>query len=156
SLGIALDGQLSPGNEVNAYRFSGQAGQRMDIERLAAPSSAASWRLVGTRGQTLLSGGINASLGQITPPATGSYQILVEGDGPAAATLTFQIRVSDVSDTPVAVSGLGVLSTGTIAAGEQKSFTFDAPAGRRLSLDSQDRDFDDVVIDLRAPQGTLV
>jgi len=131
-------GQLAPQSGTMAYLFSGTNGQRLNLQSIAASSGDAYWRLVSAADQTLLgAGAINADLGEVVLPATGTYLVLVEGFTENIGVLDYQFRVSFLSNPSGAPSGFGILLNGDTAADQTNDFAYSAPAGLPVYLDSQ-------------------
>ena len=156
TMGPAKSGQLNPLSETDLYAFDGIGGASVLLDRLANSSSSANWRLFGLTNQILANGNIATDLSAVLP-ATGRYVIAIEGSGAVTGTpLDYQFQVTTTVDTPVAVSGLGSILSGTITAGQVVTTTFTAPQGRLIYIESQDRDLDQVTAELRDPGNALV
>ncbi|MEX2214855.1 MAG: putative Ig domain-containing protein [Phycisphaeraceae bacterium] len=67
-------------------------------------------------------------------PIDGEYTFVVRALD--AANLTFDRDLTTVSDTPVAVSGLNAVHTGTLAQGELQNFALSLNAGMMIYIDS--------------------
>ncbi|MBL9172589.1 MAG: hypothetical protein JNL10_03555 [Verrucomicrobiales bacterium] len=158
SVGPVTSGTLSPSTATQAYQYNGTAGQRLNFESLSATANQANWRLVGPANQVVAgSASITADLPKVLLPVTGNYVLLVEGYAESAAPLQFQFTVTNQSDVPVAVSGLGILREGAIAAGQSVTNTFTAPAGLWVYYDSQERNnATSLIAELRDPTGAVV
>jgi hypothetical protein len=157
TLGVNLMGQLSHQLEANLFSISGTAGQRLDLDSIAADSTNANWSLIGTANQVLSSANIQSNHGSdVLLPAAGTYALLISGGADNAATLDYTVRVSDVSDAPVAPSGFGTVQIGTIVGGQEDQFNFTAPAGLLVYFDSQDFDFDALTATLLDPASSAV
>lgn len=142
---------LNPRSETDIYQLNGAKGQRLSFDSLSATAVDATWRLVGPANQTLVSGGIASDLSGVTLPASSPYFLLIEGSAENVLPLNYQVQVADVSDIPVAISGLNTVLSGNLSAGQQDSSTFQAPAGALIYFDSQDRTSSGVTIDLQDP-----
>jgi len=151
-------GTLNPANSTVAYQINATAGQRLNFENQSATLNLANWRLVGPANQNVLPpASITTDLGEVVLPVTGTYWLLVEGYSDNATPLQYQFNASNHSDTPVAVSGLGTVRDGTLAAAQQDTNTFTAPAGLWVYFDSQDRSSGgNLIAELREPLGTVV
>ena len=158
NLGPTTTVTLNPSTAAQVYQYNGVAGQRLIFDSLSATVNQANWRLVGPANQVVAgSANITADFPDVVLPVTGNYVLLIEGYTDAAAPLQFQFTVSDHSDSPVAVSGLGVVREGTIAAGQAVTNTFTAPAGLWVYYDSQDRsNAGSLIAELRDPTGAVV
>lgn len=158
NLGPATTVTLNPSTATQVYQFNGTAGQRLNFDSVSATVNQANWRLVGPANQVVAgSANITADLANVVLPVTGNYLLLVEGYTVAAAPLQFQFTATDLSEAPVAVSGLGIVREGTLAAGQAVTNTFTAPAGLWVYYDSQDRsNASSLIAELRDPTGAVV
>jgi hypothetical protein len=156
TLGAPIAGQLSTRIATDSYLINGTRGQRINLNSIAASDSQANWFLSGPANQNLVFGNITTDLGDVTLPEAGQYWLLIQGTGNTATPLNYQVQLTDVSDAPVAVSGLGVELSGGIFAGQTNTTTFTGPAGLPIYFDSMDRGGSSLVIDLRDPTGALV
>ena len=159
TLGTTLSGQLSPVLACNIYQFNGTRGQRVNLQTLGFSSNYAQWQLVSPANVVLVSGQIYQSLGVVTLPQNGPYTLMVMGYSygtPPTTPFTFQVLVSDVSDTPVSTTGFGTPHAGTVFANQTNSFTYTAPAGLPVYFDSLDASGQSLVVDLVDPAGKAV
>jgi len=137
SYGVTNVGQLAPQSRTAAYSFSGTSGQRLNLRSIGASSASAYWRLVSPINQTLLGiGGIDADLGEVVLPATGTYLVLVEGYSANIGSLDFQFTVSLVSNPSGGTSGFGTVRSGTVLADQTNSFPITGPAGLPVYFDA--------------------
>jgi hypothetical protein len=156
SLTAATSGQLNPASSTDMYQLNGKAGQRLNLKSISATSNQAGWRVVSAANQTLASTSLTANLGDVVLPISGPCWVLVEGTADSITPLSYQFSAIDDSDATVAVGGLGDVRSGTLAAGQQDTFTFTAPAGLWVYYDSQDRTATSLLAELKDPTGTLV
>jgi RHS repeat-associated protein len=136
TLGTDMGGVLSDGTQTDVYRLQGTAGQQVLFHPVSVTgTSFLYWEMRGPGGSTIASGQFSSD-SRATFPIDGTYLLIVRqlqytgGD-------SFAFRVTDVSETPVAASGFGVVRSGTIAAGQFADFTYTAPAGLPIYIDSQ-------------------
>jgi hypothetical protein len=155
TVGLNVTNQLSPRIETDIFQFNGTIGQRVNVTRLSPASSDASWRLVGPANQNLLNNSFFGQLGAATLPATGPYYLLIDGNNTNNSPLRYRVNVSDISDAPVAVSGLGGDISGAVIAGQTNVFTFTASAGTPFYYDSMDR-VGSLTVEVRDPNNALV
>lgn len=157
-LGGNTAGTLNPANAAVAYQINGTAGQRLNFDNVSATLNLAYWRLIGPANQVLVGyTAITSDIGDVVLPVTGTYWLLVEGYSDNVTPLQYQFIASNKSDAPVAVAGLGVVRNGTLAAGQQDTNTFTAPAGLWVYFDSQDpSNSGTIVAELSDPLGTVV
>src|SRR2546430_14489614 len=87
------------------YVFNGAAGQRVTLDSISASASEAQWFLYSPSDQNLVSGNILTDLGEKVLPTTGTYCLVVQGTGISASPLSYQVKLTDALDPPVAVSG---------------------------------------------------
>ncbi|MGN6548033.1 MAG: hypothetical protein ACTHK7_23565, partial [Aureliella sp.] len=132
--GVPVSGSLASGAATAAYQIAGSRGQRLTFDSLQ--SGNASWSVRGPAGQLISSDlGIGTDF-TVTLPSDGPYTLFITGNG-AASAVPFSFQVNDVTDPTVAPSGLGQVRSGTIAAGQIATFTFNVPAGLTLYFDVQ-------------------
>ena len=153
TVGSTITGSLDPGIETDIYQFEGTAGQRLNFEQLLNPSEA-SWYLYGPGNESIVSRNINSDFDN-TLLRDGTYLLVLEGNA-SSGTINYSFQVTDISDATVEVTGLGTLLSGEIAAGEEDTFTFTAPAGLPIYFDSQDGDNDPISLEIVDPDGTRV
>ncbi|MBM3878409.1 MAG: hypothetical protein FJ387_01625 [Verrucomicrobia bacterium] len=156
SLGTIATGRLDPGNRLDLYRFTGTAAQRLRLESLSASGSEANWRLFGPANQQLTSTGIQTSPGELSLPGAGTCLLVVEGWADATAPLDYQIRVTDISDAPVAPDTFSAIQTAVLAPGETRTLTFQAPAGLPVFFDSLQPNAWAINVGLTAEDSTVV
>jgi hypothetical protein len=97
--GVAVSGQLSPGNETDAYSFAVAAGQRFFFNRTASQGDI-SWRLIAPDGKTAW-GPTNlvTDVEDYTATQSGAYSLLIEGRVTSAApTANYTFNVQPIND----------------------------------------------------------
>ncbi|MEC4811704.1 MAG: putative Ig domain-containing protein [Scytonema sp. PMC 1069.18] len=153
-MGTAISNHLSPGHEVDLYRFIGSAGQQLSFNLDAESWSSANWVLYGTDNQVL------ASPAQLSPDfnvmlkANGLYTLAIHGSSSEAVNYSF--TVTDNTPSKVATTGLGAVQNGTISANHVTTQTFSATAGTRIYFDSQLANNTPLIARLMNPDGTEV
>jgi hypothetical protein len=156
TVGATVSDSLSDETQTRLYRFAGTAGQRLNLQSLTSPSTEAVWTLIGLADQNLGSYPyISGDIGIVTLPATGTYTIAVIGNALKTSSFNYQFTLSDVSDTTVSTTGLGVVVSGNIVANQTNTFTFTAPAGLPIFFDSQDTSGQSLLVDVISPDSTL-
>ena len=125
-LGEPIQGNLASGFEAKLYQFEGRAGQRISFDDLGSDSGA---RII-----------IYQPDGQVTGFSSildfdGTYILAVEGLG-TSSSVNYSFEVTDISDPPVPVTGFGDEQSGTVAPGEQFTYSFEAPAGLPFYFDN--------------------
>ena len=150
-----ISNTLDPGSETQLYQFTGTAGQKLFFDNLTASSTSGNWQLFGPSNQYVAGANISNDFGA-TLPYNGTYVLALQGVGNLSNTLDYSFRIFDVTEPTVSLSGLGGVHSGSLAAGGLDTFTFDAPAGQFLYLDSQDRDFDGSSIQILDPSGSSI
>jgi hypothetical protein len=153
--GPTNSGSLAPQSMTAAYRFNGTNGQRIDLQSIASSSGNANWRLVSPADQTLASGAISFGLGEVVLPITGTYLVLIEGYTENIGALAFQFRVALISNATGSASGFGAIHSGDLLSGQTNSFTYNAPAGLLVELDSL-TNTSPTTIEFLAPSGNAV
>ncbi len=126
TLAATTSGTLNPGTSTAIYQVSGTAGQRLLFHSLA--SGGADWTLYSPGDEVVQGANQNIAIDfTATLAGTGTYLLVVAGNSTSPVPYSFQ--VTDVSDAAVTPSGFGVVQSGTIAAGQVATFTYEAPAG---------------------------
>lgn len=137
-LGGTYSEQFTTPRQNEFYRFTGTAGQRLHfhVSAVSGETSGLGWALYTPWMKSWASRWITTSSHDFdaTLPADGSYLLAIGGSS-GQANASFQ--VTDISETPVTLSGLGTIHEGTLAAGATQSFTFTASAGVPVLLDPQ-------------------
>ena len=155
--GATTSGSLNPADRLSAYRFTGQQGQRLEVQQVSATGTNASWRWVAPDGRDLVTRAFNLDLPAVTLPVDGDYFLIVDGPANAAtAPIDYQFMVNDVSDAPVTPSGLGTVVSGTIAAGQVDTYNFTANAATRVFLERQLLNTSSLIAEIRDPDGQVV
>ncbi|MEK7674455.1 MAG: hypothetical protein AAB676_01305, partial [Verrucomicrobiota bacterium] len=156
TFGTPVDGELTSRREVDLYRFTGTAGQRITLTRANTSGTEEQWRLISPQNSTLLSVGIYLDLGQTVLPVSGEFVVLVDSSSGSAAPFTYQISMTDQTEAPITATGFGVVNSGTINAGGTDSFTFNASAGTVIYFDSQDLSTTSLEAQLINPESSQV
>jgi large repetitive protein len=155
--GSTTSDQLSPALACNMYQFNGKRGQRVSIQWGAFATNQIQWQLISPANAVLAQGQTYyQNLTPITLPMDGSYVVMLEPMAPGNSPVVYQFLASDLTDSPVATSGLGTAHAGTISANVTNSFTFTAPAGLPFYFDSLDASGQSLVVDLIDPKTNVV
>jgi RHS repeat-associated protein len=152
-LNTNIDNNLNPGLETDIYKIVGVAGQKLKFDQLLSPSTG-NWQLYGPGNQFLTNNFLGTDF-ETTLTLDGTYILALQGNA-SSGTINYRFKVTDTSDDPVDVSGLGEVFAGDIEAGQVDTFTFDAPAGLSLYLDSQDGDGEAITITVLDPDATQI
>ncbi len=144
----SVSGSLNPGNAVTTYQIDGTSGERLLFHSVSTTSTNGSWLLLGEAGNEVAGNGI-ASDFTANLTTTGTYYLELVGN--ITGEIDYSFQVSDVSDSPVPATGLGVPESGSLAGGDSATFTFTAPAGLPVYFNSLDRSFGPVSATLTDP-----
>ncbi|MEG3928593.1 putative Ig domain-containing protein [Microcoleus sp. T3_D1] len=153
-VGTPTPGTLDPGNEVELYKFTGTAGQRLNFDVAVPFGNSADWILYGPNNQPLPSSSGTGSDFNLMLPTTGEYVLAVRGR--SSTPVNYSFTATDVTPASVATTGLGSVQSGNIAAAQVVNHTFTASAGTRIYFDSQDSDNDPVEVKLFNPDGSQI
>jgi subtilase family serine protease len=133
---ITVSGQLDPGRETDAYRFSVQAGERFFFDMHSVSNTNAQWRLVDPFGDQVFATNIGTDIEPPVLTKPGTYTLLLEGRRTQTTPISYQFNVQKVVDENAALT-LGALVNGSIAhAGQQDFYTFALSQRSRVYLDS--------------------
>jgi len=152
TLGPAVNGVLTPGTEVDWYRFTATMGQRIFFDG-ADTNTAGSWFLFNAANQGLAGNALSADF-EYTVPQSGTYFLAVYHNNPGALPYSIRVFVAG-STTNAYVLGTGVTNTLT-AAGEEHRYTFTGTVGQRIFYDALEADFDAINVYLFDPLGNNV
>jgi hypothetical protein len=153
-LGAPNNGQLTPGNETDLYRFNANAGQRFyfDFQQFGLFDTA--WRLLSPYGDQVFFSRIDSDQGPLALPLSGTYTLLIEGRFANIATNAYRFNVQPVSDDDAALA-LGARVDGTIAhTGQIDRYHFTLSQRALVAFDSLSTA--DFRWSLSGPRGVLV
>jgi YD repeat-containing protein len=149
-LNTVENGTLTSGLQAKAYRFEGAAFQRLSFTSLAiSPASSGNWTLYGSDNQVVAWSTLGSSF-DATLRTPGTY-VLVLGGASQGTPIDYSFQVADTSDPSVPLSGFGTEQSVAIGPGEQARYTFSAPAGRLVFLDSTSTDSDWLLVRVQDP-----
>ncbi len=155
SLGTTITDTLKPGIKTDIYQFTGKAGQRILVDSLVnGVVSGATWSLYGNGSQRLNNTNLGIDFLQ-TLPTDGTYFLFIDGNL-NNNTINYSFRVNDISDPTVSNTGFNTIYSGTIAAGEDTTFTLSASAGLPIFLDGLTLDNQSIYVELRDPLNNIV
>ncbi|HRI16233.1 MAG TPA: hypothetical protein PLX89_24825, partial [Verrucomicrobiota bacterium] len=155
TLTAPVSGALNPRSRTDVYQFNGVKGHRIRFDSISATTGEANWRLVTPANVTLSTGSILTDIADAVIPDTGPMLLLVEGTVENTNPLNYQVRLTDVSEPTVAVSGLNTIIEGTLS-GTPITNTFKAPAGLAIYFDSLDRAAGGASVEIRDPSNNFV
>lgn len=126
TLGTPVNGSLSAGLGAAMYRFSVQAGDRIDISPMAGGGTLY-WRLIDPTGNTLISATSSAYSNYLIRKS-GEYTVLLEGALNASTALEYSFGVSLRSHEDLLPAGtaltLGEPVSGQLAPSTSKTYRF--------------------------------
>ena len=133
---ITVSGQLDPGRETNAYRFTVQEGERFFFDNRSVSGTNAQWRLVDPFGDQVFATNIGTDIEPPVLTKPGTYTLLLEGRRNQATPISYQFNVQKVVDENAALT-LGTTVNGSIAhAGQQDFYSFSLAQRSRIYFDS--------------------
>ena len=137
-LDTVIDGKLSPGSEDDLYRFAGNEGQRIFIDKISN-SGSVDWVLYDPQNKVVTS---NSSMGdmEIVLAADGEYKLAIRGKAGFTNTVdySFEIITPDEVTAPMELGSLESPKSvyGEITEkGERDIYTFDGQVGQRILFD---------------------
>ncbi len=149
----SVSGSLNPGDTYNIYQVDGTSGERLQFHSVSTTSTDGNWLLFGENGDEVAGSGLGSDF-TANLTATGPYDLELIGN--ITGEIDYSFQVSDISDQPVATSGLGVAESGSLAAGTSTSFTFTASAGLPVYFNSFDRSYGPVSVTLTDPNNHTI
>ena len=126
SFGQQVNSVLAPGNETDAYRFTGTAGQRLYFD--AQSGSPLSWQLVDPFGKDIFNTAGSSYVDQQPAALTagGTYTLLINGSIAASAAVDYSFTVHEIVDSIQPVS-LNSVVTGTLGVGQKQTYSLTVP-----------------------------
>lgn len=106
-IGAAVIGNLTPGNRVNLFQFTGTSGQRLKFDLNAASWSGANWVLYDPSGVAVKTPSSSSPDFIATVGADGIYTLAIAGG--SATPVNYGFQVTDLSVTSVVNAGLDVV-----------------------------------------------
>ena len=138
-LDTVIEGKLSPGSEDDIYRFAGNEGQRIYIDKISSSNNSVHWVLYDPQNAEVDS---KSSMGdmELILPADGEYKLALRGQAAFTNTIdySFEIITPDEITTPMELGSIDSSRSvyGEITEkGERDIYTFDAIAGQRILFD---------------------
>ncbi len=125
---------LQPDHKAVPMTFIGHVGQKVRLN-VTTSNGTIYYNLYDSMNKPVSSVTNNS---EVLLTSEGRYMLVNQGDlrpgvdPPNTVTIT----MSDISDAPVSNTGLNTLQSGTLAAGQVKTFNFTAGAGTRLLWDN--------------------
>jgi RHS repeat-associated protein len=135
ALGEAVDGAIAVSGESQVYTIDVPPGTRVLVDRTASSApNALVWSLTDPVGRVVAAS--PTALNDLGPLALvgGTYSLAIAGEGDAAGTYSFVVHDSPATESTTALGG--TVSGAFTTPGAVHRYTFDAPAGSRLFLDT--------------------
>ena len=140
--GVLVSGSLQPARETTAYRFDGNAGERIFIDNTVNTGGDTYWRLLDPYGRVLVGPtGIGNDIDVTTLPYAGSYTLLVEGRSyNSAARNDHSFTVHTVQDGAQALVPDGRVDGALTQPGQRQTYTFALASAGQWVFDSLSND----------------
>ncbi|NJO28117.1 MAG: RHS famlily protein, partial [Richelia sp. SL_2_1] len=135
TLDTPITDNLNPGNKVNFYKFAGKSGQILNFDLAADSWNGANWVLYDPSGTPIKTLNANSPDFNATLGTSGSYTLAIVGN--SNNPVNYSLLVTDVSVTPITNTGLEVVQSGTLNAGEVIDYEFTATASTLILFDGQ-------------------
>ena len=153
-LDVSVSDTLQEGQSTKIYKLLGQAGQTLQFESTGVSSSfVGRWQLFSPANAEISDISLNESFESVLPD-DGEYRLVITSR--QSDPLDYSLLVTDVSESAGALTGLGTISSETIATNEEQTYTFTAPAGTRILLDTLGASERSIQATLTAPDGMNV
>ncbi|MBF2067245.1 MAG: putative Ig domain-containing protein [Calothrix sp. C42_A2020_038] len=137
-----ITGVLTPGSEDDAYRFNGNAGQRLYLETLSSNRNL-DWVIYDANNQVIASTPTGNTWGdmEVELPASGQYVLVLRGKGNYNDNISYSFRIirHDTNSTQLTLgtnSTPNTVSGSILKKGEQDVYTFTSARGTKLYLDT--------------------
>jgi RHS repeat-associated protein len=149
------NGTLAVPRAMQLYRLTPGAAQYFVYDGLSAsPVNSASAVLFGPANQQFASVTVAGDFNHTTQFA-GQYLLAVTGSG-SSGPLNYSFQTSLTAEAPVAPSGFGSTQSISIAAGEQKVYSFSGAAGTAVVLDVLAPFAANLVAEIRGPANQFI
>ena len=127
--GVPVIGQLSPGNETDAYKFDVVQGERFNFDLQGNGVDSASWRLLDPSGQQIYQSNFVGSANEYPQAlaSSGTYTLLIEGSVSSNVTVNYTLNVQATPEvlfssiTPNTVLPMDSLNFSAAFSEDQKS-----------------------------------
>ena len=134
-----IEGKLSPGSEDDIYRFAGNEGQRLFIDKISNSGSGIGWVLYDPQNKAIRSN-INMGDMELVLPSDGEYKLALRGRAGFTNTIdySFEIITPDEVTAPMELGSIDSPKSvyGEITEkGERDFYTFDGKVGQRILFD---------------------
>jgi large repetitive protein len=139
AFGLPVTGRLDAGNSVKLYRFTGRSGQQLSFDLNAANWNGANWVLYDPSGKVVKAPAVGSPDFTATLGANGLYTLAIVGNG--SNSVDYGFAINDVSVSSVRNSGLGVVQSGYLSAGQTVDYNFTATAGTMIRVDGQNQNY---------------
>ena len=164
SLDTSLTSRLTPGNSLQAYRFSVAPGDMLAFQTNSVSGGNASWRLVDSYGRDV-AGSNNLAINRVAFALTtgGTYTLLVEGSVDNTAAVDFDIQFNAAGNqAPAPLPAGEELILGTAVAGTfetwdaTKTYRFTLASDALVVMDTLNLSASSALWSLAGPRGTEV
>ncbi len=156
-LGVEVSGTLNPANATDAYRFTGQGGQRCYFD-IQESSQYGKWQLLDPYGQLVFGSDYAYYFYDMEAeplPFDGVYTLLFEGGVGNTGTASYRFTVQPVTDERISLQ-LGALAAGAIDhAGQRDVYQISLAEAKWVWFDSLTNDYS-LSWDLVGPRGEVV
>jgi hypothetical protein len=164
--GAVVQGQLSPGNETNVFRFTANAGDELLFDNVSLSEDPQNqgfpdWRLIDSFGNQLFLDSLGQDQSSVTMPTTGTYTLIVASSVFENDFTAYSFRIDWLSFTaPPAVPGTTLTLGNTVSSNisvalEDDFYKFTLSSPTRLWFDSMTEDSLNARWNLTGPQGVI-
>lgn len=162
--GTPVTGTINSTQQIQFYRIEGQNGQILNFDASASRWDNGSWVLYGSTGEILKRfyySSDNPDF-RITLPSSGDYTLVLFRS--STNPFNYSFTITDLTPTPIAVSGLDTLvgettfssRQGSISANQVVEQSFTASSGTRIYFDSKNATHTNVRVQVLNPDGSTV
>src|SRR5208337_3882153 len=127
-----------PGTGTDIYQLMGTAGEQLTLTSDSFSSNSGTWYIVDPNNNQIASAPFGSSFSNpVTLGLTGPYEIVLAGSDTTDPTISYSFDISATfPDETVIPSGFGTEQSGSLDSGASTTFTFMAPAGLSIYLNS--------------------
>ena len=146
---------LTPGAAIALRKFDGLPGQTISFDSQAVSAGGAgTWVLYGPDNREIARAGFQGDFSAKLSLA-GRHALVFFGSA-AVASQTIDFQATRVNGPVVAPQGFDSIQNLSIPVGGTATYTFDAPAGQVILLDSLDSNFQNLQVAILNPDATTV
>ncbi|MGF1676745.1 MAG: Ig-like domain-containing protein, partial [Rivularia sp. (in: cyanobacteria)] len=148
-------GTLNTGSEIDLYKFTGSAGERVYFNSLV-DSPTSNWLLYGPDNQKISEVALSSNF-EIVLPGDGIYYLMLRGDDSETA-IDYEFEIISTTSLPQSLTptnGNIFVNADISKLGEQDTYTFSGEIGQQLYFDATAGEYN-IKVKLESPSGSTI